>query len=129
MRSNRLDDLVADPIERVQARHRILEDHCHLVAAKRLDVVVRHGNQLLPIEPDLAGDLGGLAVDEPHDGLRGDALARSGLTDDRQGLALLQREGDAINGADEAVLGGERHSEIVDGQELPIERRFPPHDL
>ena len=110
----------------MQARHRILEDHGHLVAAQLLDLVDRHGDQLLPVEPDLTGDLGGLAVDEAHDGLSGDALARAGLTDDRQRLALLERQGHAIHCAYEAILGGERHGEVVDGQKGPIQTRFRP---
>ena len=32
VRAHRLDDLVANPVERVQARHRVLEDHGQLVA-------------------------------------------------------------------------------------------------
>ena len=35
VRADRLDDLLADPVDRVQRRHRVLEDHRDLVAAVR----------------------------------------------------------------------------------------------
>src|SRR5439155_18134740 len=123
VRANRFDDLVADPIERMEARGRVLEDHRELVATELLDLVRRHGDQLLSVEPDLAGDFGCLPVDQAHDRLRGDALARAGLAHDCERLPLLQRERDAVDGAYEAVLRGERDRQVGDGEEWPLEIR------
>ena len=55
-----------------------------------------------------------LAVVQAHDRLRRDALAGAGLADDAEGLAALDGEGDAVDGADEAVLGGELDLEVAD---------------
>jgi hypothetical protein len=53
----RLDDLLADRVERVQRRQRVLEDHRHLVAAQRPHVAFAHADEFPAFEPDLAGDL------------------------------------------------------------------------
>ena len=85
---DRLDDLVADPVDGVERGHRVLEDHrdplaAHLAAA-RLSLSV---DQLLAVELHRALDPRVGRAGEADDRLRGDALARAGLADDRQHLA------------------------------------------
>ena len=83
----RLDDLVADREDRVQRRHRLLEDHRDLVAAdraasrdsaKRERGHVAARDRICPPADDAPGGDG----DEPHDRERGDALAAARLADD-----------------------------------------------
>ena len=52
-----LDDLVADRVERVQRRQRVLEDHRDLAAAQ-LRISVAGSDEVLAVEPDLPGQLG-----------------------------------------------------------------------
>ena len=70
-----------------------------------------------PSRIDLAGDLDRLAVVQAHDRAAGHALAGAGLTHDRQGLALVDRERHVVDGREEAVLGGERDAEVADLEE------------
>jgi hypothetical protein len=75
MDANRFDDLVADPVEGMQAGHRVLEDHRDLGTHELLHVLLRHADQLLAVEPDLTRYLRRLPVDQAHDRLGGHALA------------------------------------------------------
>ena len=50
----RLADLVADREDRVQRRHRILEDHRHVAAADVAQLLLRHLQQVLALEDRLA---------------------------------------------------------------------------
>ena len=84
---DRLDDLVADPVHRVQAREGVLEDHRELLAADLPELVRRKLEEVLALEEDLPGEICGLAVDEAERGQAGDALARAGLADDAERLA------------------------------------------
>ena len=54
VRPDRLDDLVADPVDRVQRRHRILEDHPDLGAAVVLQLALRDVEHVLALVDDLA---------------------------------------------------------------------------
>ena len=56
----------------------------------------------------------GRAVDQPHHGQARDALAGAGLADDAERLAFLDREADAVDRLDDAVVRPERRPEIRD---------------
>ena len=112
-----LDQLLADLVERVQRAQRILEDHRHLLAAQLADAIVGRGDQLLAVEPDLAGDVRGLAVEQAHDGHARHALAGTRLAHDRQGLAPEDVVGELVDGLELAVLGRELDLEVADLQE------------
>src|SRR5262249_47310622 len=77
----RLHDLVADRIERVHRGQRILEDHRHLPAAQLAYVLPGRLDQLLPVQPHLAGDPGVTTPVQPEDAQAGHALAGAGLAD------------------------------------------------
>jgi hypothetical protein len=124
MDHRRFRELRADPVERVQARHRVLEDHRHLGPAEPAHAAVGHADELLAVDPHLAGHLGRLAVEQAHDRERGDALARAGLADDRQRLAAGDGHRHALDGVDEAVFGRELDAEVVDGEIGRWCRRF-----
>jgi hypothetical protein len=61
----RLADLIADAEHRVQRGHRLLEDHADLVAADGAHLAVRHLQQVLALEADLASNLARRLGDEP----------------------------------------------------------------
>src|SRR5206468_1247381 len=97
---DRLDDLVADPMDRVEGGHRVLEDHRDAVAANRLELVVGGGRQLLALVADRSRDPGVRPSGEPENRHRGDRLAAAGLPDDAEHLPGLEREGDAADRVD-----------------------------
>ena len=57
---HRFDELVADPVHRMEPRERILEDHRELLAADLLQLLARHREQVAPlkrISPSIVADL------------------------------------------------------------------------
>ena len=116
MGPDRLDDLLADPVERIEAGQRILEDHADALAADaahflRRQIVDPHARQI-----DLAaGDAAG-RIDQPDDGKAGDRLAGAGFADDAEHLALGDVEGDAVDGAQRAAPGDEFDLEVTHGE-------------
>ncbi len=107
----RLHDLVAHREEGVQRRERVLEDHGDLAAPQLAHRLRVGGEQLLAVQPDLARELRALPAVladrvQAHDAERGDGLAGARLADDAEGLALLQREGEPVDGLDQAVRPG-----------------------
>ena len=111
-------DLAADGEQRVEAGHRLLEDHREPGAAK-----VRHGGlgqveQVAALEPDaLAGEFGGGAFEQAHDGQRGEGLAGAGLADEAEGFAGVQFEGNAVDRLHAAALDAEADAERAGGQD------------
>ena len=118
MEHDRLGDLLADLHDRVQARHRVLEDHRDVVAADRAHLVVVDGAQVLVAEHERPLDhLAGRVGDEPHERHGGDGLAGAGLADDADGLAAVEREAHAVDGLDHPGVGEEVRGEVLDGEE------------
>ena len=102
---------------RVQAGHRLLEDHADAVAAN-----VAHGGaeleQVPPLEHDAAGvDPAGRRWVQAHDRHRRDALAAARFADQADGLGRLQRERDVLDDPHGAGLGQERHGQGIDLEE------------
>jgi hypothetical protein len=98
-----LRDLLPAGEHRVQARHRLLEDHAHLVATDVAHLGVVPAQQILAVEQDLAVDDLPRALDEPHDRQARDALPAAGLADDAERLSMADLEGHAIDGFDRPV--------------------------
>ena len=92
-----LGDLVPDPHHRIQRGHRLLEDHRDLLAGQRrrdLAVMVCRSLPRYSIAPDSTLDPGGQQVgDRPQR----HGLARAGLADDAEALALGDVEADVID--------------------------------
>ena len=95
----RLGDDEADALARVQRRVRVLEDHHHL-APDRPHLRAREVRDVAPVEDDLAAG----RVEQAHDAARHRRLAAAGLADDAERLALVDGEGDAVDGLDGADL-------------------------
>jgi hypothetical protein len=86
-----LGDLPAHREGRVQRAQRILEDHRDLRAARLASLLLGHRQQVLPaVLDDALGDLGGRHVEDAHDRLRRHRLAGPGLTENGEGLALVE---------------------------------------
>ena len=105
MDHERLGDLTADGKDRVQARHRLLEDHGDLIAADLVHFVHRQLAEFLAIEQDLAGIDVTVSVQQTENAHGRDALAGAGFTDNAKDLACVQRIADAVDGLDRAALG------------------------
>ena len=117
MRPDHLGDLVADAIDGVQRAHRVLEDHRDLLAADVTQLIVVESVDLSAAIVDRAGDPGVRGAGQTGQRLRGNAFAAAGFADDRQYLARGQFEGDAVDGLDHTVFGGEADPKVVDGQD------------
>ena len=114
-----LGDLEADGFDRVQRRHRILEDHGDLVAADLLHLLFLQRQQVLSLIDDLAGGdvrLGGRQ--DAHDALGDGGLARPGLAHQSQRFPLLQGEVHAVDGVDRGLVGTVFHRKVFDFQKL-----------
>ncbi len=122
MKADRLRDLVADAMHRVERGHRLLKDHRDLVAADVADLLLGNRQQVfddagLAPQPDLAADdRARRRRGEAHDGEAGDALARARFPDKRQRLALAEREGNLIDDEERAAAGGEADAQLLDGE-------------
>ncbi|MCY1366569.1 hypothetical protein D9M69_534720 [compost metagenome] len=94
----RLGQLVADLLPRVERGVGILEDHLH-VAAQLLALCLAGARHFL------AGDLqgAGRGLLDQGQGTGQGGLAAAGFADHGQGLAGFQLEGHAIQGADQGV--------------------------
>jgi hypothetical protein len=108
-----LDDLVADPVDGVERGHRVLEDHRDPLPADPAKLLVARICELLVAEDNRALDPSVRRPRQPHQGLGGDALATSGLADDRDHLASVDLERHSIDRLEEAVLGLEPDLELA----------------
>ena len=113
VRGDGLGDLVTDRVDRRQGRERVLEDHGDPVAADLRPLLVAAPEQLLALERRRSAHAG-RARQQAHHGHRADRLARAGLADDAEHLALGQRVAQPADGVDRAGLAGERHAEVGD---------------
>ena len=112
-----LGDLVSHPMDRVQRRQGVLEDHGDLLPADVAQLVRRQLQEVLALEDDLAADAGLLLRDQPHHGEERHALARAGLADHAERLAGRDRQRHAVDGLDQPVVGGEMDLEVPDLQD------------
>ena len=86
-----LGHLLADGLDRVERRHRFLEDHADIVAAQRAHPVFGRGQDVDPVEGHAARGSRGLRQ-ELHDGKRRHRLARTGFADQRDRLPGRDRQ-------------------------------------
>ena len=112
----RLGDLMADRVHRVERRHRLLEDHADAVAAQAAIIRIREPRELASFQLDAAGDERAVRQ-QSHQRQRRDRLAAAGFADEPERLAALQRKADAAHGLRRAAAGVEANAEIVDGDQ------------
>jgi hypothetical protein len=115
MLNDRLGDLLADRIDGIERRRRLLEDHGDRAAAQFRQLGRRQIQQVLAFQPDAACGFG-IAGQQSHQRLQADALAGAGLTQDGQRLTTRQREEHAIHGGHVDVTVTEPHRQVVDAQ-------------
>ncbi len=114
VREDRLCDLIAYLVQRMQTRERVLEDHRELLAANLAQLLVGDLQQIAPLEDHLAGHVRGLEVRQTKASETRDALAGARFAHDPQRLAAIEFEGDAIHGLDDPVGGIEVNLEVLD---------------
>ena len=118
--------LRADRKGRVEAGHRLLEDHRDAIAAQPRHLAVRQRQQ---IRAGKAHSLGGTLAatgEQVHDRKRGHRLAAAGFADQAMGLALLDLERGA---AHRRTAAAEGHLEILDLQQRAHRNRSEPSRL
>ena len=119
VRQDRLDDLLADRMDRVERGHRLLEDHRHRGSAQPAPLVGREAQHVAAVEQHRIGrDLAGRARDQAHHRQRGHALAAARFAHQPHGLAAADGEVDAVDGAEQAAVGMEVGFEAADLEEL-----------
>ena len=124
MGADGLDDLVADPVERIEARQRILEDHPDPLAPDAADFLRRQMVDPRARQIDLAaGDAAG-RIDQADHGEARDRFAGAGFTDHAEHFALGDVEGDAIDRMQRAAAGDELHLEVTHGEDRSGHRSF-----
>ena len=111
-----LDDLVADPVERIEAGERILEDHADPLAADAAHLFRRQIVDPQARQMDLAARDAAGRIDQADHGKPRDGFAGAGFADHAQHLALGDIERDAVDGAQRAAAGRELHLQITHGE-------------
>ncbi len=91
-------DLVADPLDRIERGHRLLEHHGHAGAADRAQLVVGFGEQLIALQPDRAAlDLHRALRQQAHHGLRRHRFAGAGFAHHADDLVGTDGQVDALH--------------------------------
>src|SRR5947208_12689898 len=119
MAAQAFGDLLADRQHWVERGHRLLEDEADLLGADIVQFVARERHEVAALEQDLAvDDAARRHRDQLQDRHRGDGLAAAGLADHAERLALVERDVDAVDRLQHAVVGSE-----VGLQALDLEQR------
>ena len=121
---DRLDHLLADRQDRVEAGHRVLEDHRDLLAPQLPHVALRQGHEIQPVERDGAAlDVPRGLWQQPHERQIGHALAAARLADETERLAGLEVERHPVDGEDRAFMGPEADDQVPDLEKRHRQRR------
>src|SRR5262249_3162366 len=116
----RFGNLLADRVAWIERRHRLLENHRHLVAAQGAHVGVRKIKQVDAVEADRAGNFGRLGQ-QTHNGKRCYALAGTGFADDAQRGAAQELKIDAVDRVRDApAIAMEYDLELLDRQQRKV---------
>ena len=98
MQHQRLGDLRADAMERIERRHRLLEDHGDAVAAQTSHRLFPETYKFPLLEPDRSRDPRAF-WSQRHQSERGHRLAGAGFADHPEALALRERKRRPIDDA------------------------------
>ena len=114
-------DLVADREDRVERRHRLLEDERDLAPADAAQMrVAGAASRSTPVEAARAARRRASRGSSREQRHRGDALAAARLADDAEHLARREREREPVDGVHGAVVGLEAHREVADVEQRLI---------
>ena len=118
MRLDGLDHLLLDREDRVQAGHRILEDHRDVRPADASKLLLPEYDQVLTLEHDPTSfDPAGRLGQEADYGEVRDALTAARLANKPEALTLVDLECDAVHGMDRPVVRPKPYNEVLDRQE------------
>ena len=112
-----LDDLVADPEQRVERGQRVLEDHADAPAAPPAHLLRGQVVDALRPEADLAARDAAGRVDQPDHRRAGDRLAGPGLADHAEDLAAADLERHPIDGGQRPAARVEGDGEVADRED------------
>src|SRR5476649_2873638 len=111
-----LGDLVADPHQRIERGHRLLEDHADAVAAQQAHLRRCQREEIAALEGDAAARDLQRRRQQPHDRAGGDRFARAAFAHDAQDLAGLEIEADVLDRVRAVRALGQRDAEVADFQ-------------
>ena len=110
--ADRLGDLGADGEDRIEGRHRILEDHADAGAAHPGKLLLRSPGQLHTAKADRSPDLHARRQ-QAHDGKHRHALAAAGLADQAKRLARTRFQIHAPDRLKSATRRSEGHFKVA----------------
>ena len=116
VRGNEIAMIFQDPMTSLNPVYKVGDQIIEAITTH--EDVSKSGAKRRAVELDRALDPRVLRAGQAHDRLRGDALARARLADDRQHFAGGEVEGDAVDRLHAPVFGGEADAEVGDGEEL-----------
>jgi len=111
-----LDQLIADPVQRVEAGERVLENHSDPLAPDpahlfRRQIVDPQARQIDRTAADAPG-----RIDQTDHRKSGDGFSGAGFADHPQHLALGDVEGNSVEGAQRGAAGDELHLKVAHGE-------------
>jgi hypothetical protein len=115
VQAQRLADLRAHAVDRVERAHGLLEDHGDVVAAQAAHLPLRELHEVAPLEQDLTRfELAGGLRHQAHDRQRRDALAAAALAHHAHGGAPRDDQRHVVHGAQRAFVGVEGGRQTAD---------------
>src|SRR5205823_1232359 len=107
VRAHRVDELVADPHHRVERVHRALEHHRDVAPAVAAELLRLLADEALALVEDAAAGDASRWAQDLQDRVRDSGLAAARLAGEPDDLALADRQVDAVDRAQTAVLDRE----------------------
>ena len=123
MDPQRFSDLPAGAVYGVEGGHRVLEDHRDLGSSDVFHLILGEPGHVTALEPNRTAGDPARTGQQPHDRQSGHRLARARLTDDAQGLAGVDVEGDSVDGPHHAVFQGQIGVHIFELEQM-TERHY-----
>jgi len=104
---------------RIQARHRVLEDHRDLLTPQVAHLGLIESKQILALEDDLSAfDMPGGLGQESHDRQVRDRLAAARLATRPSVSPSSRVERDSVDGVHGPIVGPELDHQIADGEQM-----------
>ena len=115
--SDGLDQLIADPVQRIEAGERVLKNHPDPLAPDTAHLFRRQIVDPQARQIDLATGNAAGRIDQADHRKAGDGFSGAGFAHHAQHLALGDIEGNAVDGAQNAVAGDEFDPEVAHGKD------------
>ena len=118
VKPHRFGDLISAGVDRVQGRHRFLEDHRDVIATHVPHLLFSQPDQVPVAKPDMAGRDPAIFLQQPHDRQRRDALPRAGLPHQADRGLGGDGEIDAVDRLDSAPVNVKLGMEVFYSKEF-----------